>query len=148
MRNISGVIAIHGDFFQDDVAFLLQLGRINHSGGDHIGDDVDGHGQVGIKHPCVVAGALFGCCRIGFPANLVKGGGDFHRGAALGALEQQMFKKMGGAVLALGFIPRANTNPEPDCRAALPRHGLGQDPHASRQDGTAHYSASHLTGNE
>ncbi len=95
MGNVSGVITIHGNFFQDDVSFLLQLGRINHGGGDHVSDNVDGHRQVGVEHPRVVAGALLGRRSVGFPAHLVKGGRNFQRRAALSALEQQVFKEMG-----------------------------------------------------
>ncbi len=58
---IRGVIAVHGDFLKDDVAFLLEFIGIDNRGGDHVGNDVDGHRQVGVQHTGEVAGAFLRC---------------------------------------------------------------------------------------
>jgi hypothetical protein len=58
VADVGGIVIVHGDFFQDDGAFLLQFLRIQHGGGDHVRDDVDGHRQVRIQHPRIVAGAF------------------------------------------------------------------------------------------
>ena len=136
--DVGGVVAVHGDFLEDDVAFLLHLLRVKHGAGDHVGDDVDRHGQVGVQHAGEVAGAFLRRGGVGFAAHLVKGRGDLQGGAALGALEQQVLQEVGGAVLPGRLVAGANADPEPDGGRALARHGLGQHPDAAGQDRTAH----------
>ncbi len=133
MRYVRGVIAVHGDFLQDDVALLLHFGRIQDGTGDHVGDDVDGHGQVRVQHAREVAGALLGRGCVGLPADLVERRGDFQGGPPLGSLEQEVLQEVSGAVLARGFIARPDAHPETDCRRALARHRFGEHPHAARQ---------------
>ncbi len=139
--DVGGVVAVHRDFLEDDVAFLLHLLRVQHGAGDHVGDDVDRHRQVGVQHAGEVAGAFLRRGGVGFPAHLVEGRGDFQGGAAPGALEQQVLQEVRGAVLARGLVAGAHADPETDGGRALARHRLGQHADAAGQDRTAHLGA-------
>ncbi len=103
--NVGGIIAVHGDFFQDDVPFLLQLLRVNHGGGDHVRNDVDRHGQVGVQNPGVIAGVLLRRRRVGLSADLVKGRRDIERAPTLRSLEEQVLEEVRGPVLAVRLVP-------------------------------------------
>ena len=139
--DVGGVVAVHRDFLEDDVAFLLHLLRVQDGAGDHVRDDVDGHRQVRVQHPGEVAGAFLGGGGVGFPADLIEGRGDFQGRAPLGAFEQQVLQEVGGAVLAGGLVAGADADPEADGRRPLAGHGLGQHPDAAGQDRTAHHGA-------
>ncbi len=56
MGNVGRIVAVHGDLLQDDVTLLLELFRVEDGRGHHVGDHVDGHGEVGVEDPGVVAG--------------------------------------------------------------------------------------------
>ncbi|MCY1222777.1 hypothetical protein D9M72_348810 [compost metagenome] len=103
--DVRGVVAVHRDFLQDDVAFLLHLLRVQDCAGNHVRDDIDGHRKVRVEDPGKIAGAFLGSGRVGLPADLIKRGGNFQRGAPLGALEQQVLQEVGGPVLPVGFVP-------------------------------------------
>ena len=142
--DVPGVVGIHGDFLEDHVAFLLEFVGVDHCGGDHVRDDVDGHGQVGVQHAGEVAGAFLGGCRVGFAADLVEGRGDFHGGAALGALEQQVLQEVRGTVLAVLLVAGTHADPEADGRRTLAGHRLGQHADSAGKHGAAHQGASGL----
>ncbi len=141
VRDVGRVIAVHGDFLEDDVPFLLHLLRVQDRAGDHVRDDVDRHGKVRVQHPGEVAGAFLRGGGVGFPADLVEGRGDFQRGAALGALEQQVLQEVGGAVLAGSLVAGADADPETDGGRALAGHRLGQHTDTAGQHRAAHFRA-------
>ena len=102
--HVGRVIAVHGNFFQDDVALLLHFSRVQNGAGDHVRNDVNGHGQIRVQHPGEVAGAFLGRGRVGLPAHLIESRGDFQGGSTLGALEQEVLQEVRGPVLARGLI--------------------------------------------
>ena len=98
-------------------------------------------GRSRVQHAGEVAGALLRGGRVGFPADLVEGRGDLQRGAALGALEQQVLQEVRGAVLAGSLVAGADADPETDGGRALAGHRFGQHADAAGQDRTAHLGA-------
>ena len=139
--DVGRVVLIHRDFFENHPAFLLQVGGIKQGVGHHIGDDVHGHGRVVVEHTRVVAGVFFGGQRIGFSAHRVEGGRNVERRAGTGAFEQQVLQKVRGAEHAGSLVTRAHPHPEADGHAARAGHLLGDDAHATGQDGAAHLVA-------
>jgi hypothetical protein len=145
MADVRGIVIVHRQFFENDVAFLLQLAVVEHGGGDHVRDDVDGHRQIGIEHAGVVAGVFLRRRGIGFPADLVKSRRDVKRRAPLRSLEQQVLQEVRRTVLALRLVPGANADPEADGCRTLPGHRFRQHSDAAGEHGTPHHGAARIT---
>ncbi len=76
MDHIHGIVFGHGELLQDDAALGLHLRGVDDRGGDHIGEHLHGHGEVGVEHPGVVAGGLLAGHGVGLAADGVEGRGD------------------------------------------------------------------------
>ena len=111
---VAGVVLGHGDLFEDDAALGVDVLLADQRAGEHVADHVDGQRQVGVEHPRVVAGVLLGGERVHLAADRVDRGGDVERAAPLGALEQQVFQVVGGAVERPGS--RRGSRRRPRCR--------------------------------
>ena len=136
--DVARVVVVHRELFEDDAALGLELVGVEPRGGDHVGDDVDRHRQVGVEHPRVVAGVLLAGGGVGLATDGVERLGDVHRGAPRGALEQQVLEEVRRAVVAVGLVARADADPGADGRRAQAGHVLGEHPDPAGQDGTTH----------
>ena len=126
---ILGVVLVHADLLQDDAPLGGNVGLVEPGGEEHVAQDIGGLGEVGIQHPGVKAGALFGGKGVDLSAHRVHFPGQLLGGAVLGALEQHMLNKMGGAIGAASLVTGAGAHPDAQSGRAHIGHPLGQDAH-------------------
>ncbi len=133
--DVSGVVARHREFLQNDAALVLELVGIEKGRREHVGEDLDRHRQVAILHLRVVAGVLLRGERIVLPADGVERDRDVERRAFRRALEEQVLEEVrrsvGRRVRGIGplLVARPDGDPEADRDASAARHLFAQDPH-------------------
>src|SRR5699024_10027345 len=66
---------------------------------------------------------------------------DRHRVPVRGALEEQVLQEVGGAVVTVGLVTRADGHPGAERGRALTGHRLGQHPDTAREHRAAHLGA-------
>ena len=137
LGDVGRVIGGIGQLGDDDAALGLDVGRLQERGGHHVGEHVEGRHAVGGEHAGVVGGVLLGRGGVGLPADHVEGLGDVVGVACSGALEEQVLQEVGGALLAGLLVAAPDAEPHADRGRAQARHGLGDDPHPTGQDGAA-----------
>ena len=103
-QGVLRVVVTHGDFFQDDVAFDLDVGYGATAPQHHVGHQIDGQLQVGVEHVRVVARVLASGERVQFAADRVDRLRDLHGRTGRRRLEQQMLEEVCGASHAMTFI--------------------------------------------
>ena len=69
VHQVGGIVLVHGDLFEDDPAFGLDVVLAQQRRRHHVGDDVDRQRQIPIEHPRVVAGVLAGGERVELAAD-------------------------------------------------------------------------------
>jgi hypothetical protein len=134
----------HLDLFEDDLLFLLDVGRIEGGVRDQIGEDVDGDRQVLVEHLHVVARVLLGGERVELAADRVHFLGDAFGGPPVGALEQHVLDEVRDAGVSLGLVAGSAREPDPDADRPHVRHALGDEPHTVSQDVAADARVGHV----
>jgi hypothetical protein len=134
VRDVVGVVLRGGQLVEDDTALGLQLVGVEGRRREHVGDDVEREGRVGVEDAGVVAGRLLAGRGVGLAADGVEGLRDVQRRAPPGALKQEVLEHVGGAVVAPGLVPRADGDPRTDRDGALAGDLLGEDADAARED--------------
>ena len=138
VHHVVGIVVVHGDLVEDHLPLGLDVLGGDQGGGDHVAEDVDRHRQVVVEHPCVVAGVLARGERVELTADLVEGGGDVHRRAGRGALEQQVLQEVRRPVELGRLVPGSHLHEHPDRRGADSGHVLGDDAQTALEDGPAY----------
>jgi hypothetical protein len=136
--HVGRVVVGHGEFFEDDAAFGLELDGVERRRGDHVGEDVDRVVEVDVAHPGVVAGVLLRGRGVVLAADRLEGDRDVERGARRRPLEEEVLEEVRGAALSGLLVAGAHGDPEADGRAAGPGHLLGEDADARREEGAPH----------
>ena len=93
-RDIRWIIVGHREFFQNDTALGLELCRVKQAGGEHVGDDVDGHRKIAILHLGVIAGVLLGCDGVVFATDRVEAHRNVEGRTSLRSLEQKVLEEV------------------------------------------------------
>ena len=145
VHDVVGVVVVHRDLVEDDVALGLDVLVGDRRAGDHVAQHVDGQRQVLVEDPRVEAGVLLGGEGVELAAHRVEGDGDVERRALRGALEEQVLEEVGAAVQSRRLVTRADVDPHPDAGRARAGHVLGDDPQPAGQEGTTH-PRRHLAG--
>ena len=127
MEEILGIVEIHLDFFEDDLALFFDVVGVKFGTQDEIGDDVEGDGQVLVEDFGVEANLFFGSEGVEHAADGVHFAGDGFGTAALGSFENHVLDKVGEAVFGRRFATGAIAHPDTDRDGADVAHGLGQD---------------------
>ena len=98
VKLILGIVQVHLDFFEDDLAFFLHVVGIEFGAQNEIGDNVKGDGQMVVEDLGVEADLFFRSERVEHAAYRIHFAGDGFGGAALGAFEDHVLDEMGQAV--------------------------------------------------
>jgi hypothetical protein len=102
------------DFLQDDLAFLLQLRRIEPGAEEDVRQEINGLRQVFVEHFDVVRGRLLGGESVHLAAERIHLDGDVLGGPLLRSFEEQMLDKMRNAPQLLRFVAGAHLDPYAD----------------------------------
>ncbi len=109
-NSILGVVLVHRDLFEHDLALGLQLPhqRAPH----HVGDHIEGTLQVAVEHARVDGGRLLVGAGVELGAHRVEDLVDLLRAITLGATEQHVLKQVRDPRLRVVLVRRAGANPE------------------------------------
>ena len=124
---IFGIVQVHLDFFEDDLALFFYVFGIEFGAENEIGDDVKSDRQMLVENLGVEADLLFRGERIEHAADGIHFAGDGFGGAALRAFENHVLHEMGQAVFFGDFAAGAVADPDADGDGADVGHGLGDD---------------------
>jgi len=127
VHHVVGVVVVHRDLVEDDVALGVDVLGGDQGVGDHVAEHVHRQVQVHVEDPCVEAGVLLGGEGVELAADGVQGHRDVHRRAAPRALEQHVLEEVGAAVQRLVLVGGPDPDPDPDAGRAHPGHLLGDD---------------------
>jgi len=134
VEKIFGIVQIHLDFFEDDLALFLNVVGIELGTKDEIGDDVKGDGEVLVEDLGVEADLFLGGEGVEHAADGVHFAGDIFGGTALGTLENHMLEKMSKAVFGGGFAAGTVANPDANGDGADVQHSFGDDNESVGED--------------
>src|SRR6266481_2536969 len=95
VKQIFGIVQVHLDFFEDDLALLLDVIGIELGTENEIGDDVKGDREMFVENFGVEANLFFRSEGVEHAADGVHFASDGFGGAAFGALEDHVFDEMG-----------------------------------------------------
>ena len=105
VHDVVGVVVVHRDLVEDHLTLGLDVRRCDQRAGQHVAEHVDRHRQVLVEDPRVVAGVLPRGVGVELAADRVERGGDVHRRAGVGALEQQVLEEVRGPVERRALVP-------------------------------------------
>src|SRR5713226_9529914 len=134
MKKIFGIVQVHLDLFEDDLAFLLHVFGVEFRTEDEVGDDVKGDRQMLVKNLGVETDLLFGREGIEHAADGIHFAGNVLGGAALGPFKHHVLDEVGQTVFFGDFTAGAVANPHADGDGAHVGHGLGDDHEAVGQN--------------
>jgi hypothetical protein len=132
-RDIRWVVVGHGELFEDDAALVLEVAGVDKARREHVGYDVDRHGQIPVLNLGVVAGVFLRRHGVVLAADRVEAHRDVEGRASGRPLEQQVLEKMGRAVREWKLVARADRYPIADRRAPGARHVFAENAHSARQ---------------
>jgi len=132
VEKVFRVVHVHLDFFEDDLAFFFDVFGIKLGAEDEIGEDVEGDREMRIEHLGVETDLFLRGEGVEHAADGIHFAGDVFGGAALGAFEDHMLKKMGSAVFGGGFAAGAVADPDANGDGTDVLHGLGDNDEAVR----------------
>src|SRR4029077_6073429 len=127
MEKIFGVVHVHLDFFEDNLALFSHVIGIELRAKNEIGDDVKGDGQMLVENFGVETDLLFRGERVEHAADGIHFAGDGFGGAALGAFEDHVLDEMSEAVFLQDFAAGAVAKPDADGDGTDVGHRLGDD---------------------
>src|ERR1700731_2965493 len=134
VKKVFGIVQIHLDFFEDDLALLLHVFGVEFRAEHEVGDDVEGDGQVLVKNLGIEADLFFGSEGIEHAADEIHFAGDGFGGTALRALKNHVLHEVGEAVLFRDFAAGTVANPNSDRDGAHMGHSLGDNHEAVGQN--------------
>src|SRR5467141_1967404 len=134
VKSIFGIVQIHLDFFEDDLAFFLHIFGVEFRSEDEVGDDVKGDGQVLVKNLGIETDLFLGSESVEHAADGIHFAGDGFGGAAFRALKNHVLHKVSEAVLFGNFAAGAVADPDADGDGAHMGHGLGNNHEAVGQN--------------
>ena len=118
MGDLARVVVVHGQLFEDDAPLQLHVGLRQTGGRHHVGEEVDGAGQVLLDDLPVVVGDLFARGGVDGAAEIVDPLGDLLGAASPRSLEEEVFEEMGRAEAVHAFVGRSGAHPHPHGRRA------------------------------
>ena len=93
--DLARVVVVHGQLFEDDAPLQLHVGLRQTGGRHHVGEEVDGAGQVLLDDLPVVVGDLFARGGVDGAAEIVDPLGDLLGAASPRSLEEKVFEEVG-----------------------------------------------------
>src|SRR5208337_2104248 len=134
VEQVLGIVQVHLDLFQNNLALLVDVVGIELGPQDQVGENVEGDGQVLVEHFGVEANLLLGGESVEHAADGIHFAGDIFGGAAVGALEDHVLQEMSQSVFGGDFAAGAVAHPDADRDGADVLHGLGNDNEAVREN--------------
>ena len=132
--HLAGVVGDHRQLFEDDLPLLLHLLGLEDGRAHHVGQHVQGEGEVGRRHLAVVDRELAVGAAVEEAAHAVDGLGDLAGGGPLGAaLEAEVLDEVGEAGLLLALVAGARPHVDTDAHRVGVGHGGGEDAEAVGQ---------------
>ena len=114
VEQIFGIVQVHLDFFEDNLAFFVDVVGIEFGAQNEVGEDVEGDGQMLVEDLGVEADLFLGGEGVEHAADGIHFTGDGFGGAALRAFEDHVLKEVGDAIFGQGF--RGGSRGGPRCR--------------------------------
>lgn len=155
VEKIFGIVQIHLDFFEDNLALFIDVAGIELGTKNEIGDDVECDGEMLVKDLGVEADLFLGGEGIEHAANRIHFAGDVFGGTALGSLENHVLEEMSKAIFGGGFAAGTVANPDADRDGADVLHSLSDDHESVWEDvamnvarGRSHKTLWHRVGQE
>ena len=155
VEKVFGIVQIHLDFFEDDLALFIDVAGVELGTKDEVGDDVEGDGEMLVEDLGVEADLFLGGEGIEHAADGVHFAGDVFGGTALGSLENHVFEEMSKAIFGGGFAAGTIANPDADRNGTYVLHSLSDDNESVREDvamnvarGRSHKTLWHRVGQE
>jgi len=136
VEKVFGIVHVHFDFFEDNLALFLNVFRIKFGAEHQIGEHVERNGEVRVEHLGVKADLFLGSEGIEHAADGIHFAGDSFGGAAIRTLENHVFEEVGDAVFREGFAAGAVADPDANGDRTDVLHGLGDDDKAVRKNVT------------
>ena len=127
MQHGLGIVEIHFYFFEDDLAFLLDVFGVEFGAQYQVGDDVEGDGQMLVEDLGAKTDLFFRGEGIQHAADGIHFAGDGFGGAALRTFEDHVFHEMRQTVFFGNFAAGTVADPYADGDGADVRHRLGDD---------------------
>jgi len=127
VEKIFGIVEIHLDLFEDNLAFFADVVGIETRTENEIGDDIEGDGQVLVEDLGVKANLFLGSESVEHAADGIHLAGDIFGGTAFGAFEDHVLEKVREAVFGRDFAAGTIADPQTDGDGADMLHGLSND---------------------
>ena len=124
----------HRQLVEDDAALHREIILVQARVGDHVGQRLDRHVQVGVANARPVRGVLAGGLGVGLAADAVEGDSDVKSRALIRALEEEMLEEVSRSRRARSLITRAHRYPQGHARTLRRGNRLGQHTRPSTQD--------------
>src|SRR6266849_1652818 len=134
VKQIFGIVQVHLDFFEDDLALLLHVFGVEFRAQHEVGDHVEGDGQMLVKNLGVEADLFLGGESVKHAPHGIHFAGDGFRGAPLRALENHVLHEVGQAVLFGNFAAGTVADPHADGNGTHVGHGLRDNHEAVGQN--------------
>ena len=107
-----GRVLPHRELVEDDASLHREILLAQTRVGDHVGQGLDRHVQVGVAHARPVGGVLARRLRVRFAADAVEGDRDVQGGALVRALKEEVLEEVGRTRCALSLVARAHGHPQ------------------------------------
>jgi len=127
VEEILGIVEIHLDLFENDLALFLDVVGIELGPENQIRQDIEGDGQVLVKDLGVEADLFFRGESVEVAADGVHFAGDVLSAAMSGAFENHVFQEVGKSVFGGNLAAGAIADPDADGDGTNVLHGLGND---------------------
>ena len=127
VEQIFGIVQIHLDFFEDDLALFLNVVGVELGTKDEIGNDIEGDGEMLVEDLGVETDLFFGGEGIEHAADGIHFASDIFGGTALRALEDHVFEEMSKTIFGGDFAAGTVAHPDADGDGADVLHGFGDD---------------------
>jgi hypothetical protein len=134
VKKIFGIVQVHLDFFEDDLAFFSNIIGIELGAKNEIGDNVKSDGEMFVENFGVETDLFFRGERIEHSADGVHFAGDSFGGAAFRAFENHVLDEMGQTIFFGDFTARAVADPHTYRDGTDVSHRLGDDHEAVAED--------------
>ena len=131
---VLGIVLGHANFFQDHALLARDVFRGEFRLEDHVGDDVEGFGEMLVQDARVEADHFLGSEGVEHAPERVDFPGYVFGGAAAGAFEDHVLDEMRDPVEVLRLPAGAGAKPYADGNGVDVRHGVGEDHQAVGQD--------------
>jgi len=114
LKKIFGIVHVHLDFFEDNLALLPDVFGVKQRPKNEVGENIEGDGEMFVEDLGVKTDLLLGSEGVQHAADGIHFAGDGLGGAALGTLENHVLDEMSEAVFLRELAAGTVADPEAD----------------------------------